>query len=232
MDGQFTTGASQAAGPCALAPVVGRLNFKQVSVEHSLDLKPIFFVLEGSVRARAAASVVLAVALLLSTTACTFFAQDATLKAYDPSDGVGATVGVIDVRNALLLSKNGQEASLLINLVNTGEKTENVLIQYVGTNSDGEKSKVNTRVTVAAGAVKTFGSKTTPQLLFNGIDTKPGALFPVWVQYGDVTGQELLVPVLNGSLTEYTNLLPSPTPTPKVSGIPMPTPLASATTAP
>ncbi len=180
-------------------------------------------------RARIAASVVLATVLLLSTTACTFFSTQATLKAYDPSDGVGASVGDIQVRNALLLTKNGQQASFLVNLINDGQNTERVLIQYESTGSGGVAHKVDTNVTLAPGEVKTFGSKDTRQFVLNGINTKPGALFPVWVQYGSVTGKQMLVPVLDNSLAEYAHLLPTPKPKPTATPTVTPTPTPSPT---
>jgi len=174
-----------------------------------------------------------AASLLLSTAGCSFFAPQATLKHYDPSDGVGTSVGQVKVRNALLLTKDGQDASFLVNLINDGEKTVNVLIQYDGTTASGKTGKVDTRVQLDAGEVKTFGSSDTRQLLFNGIDSEPGSLFPVFVQYGTQTGEQLLVPVLDGSLSEYSKLLPSPLPTatPSTSptATPVPTPTASTT---
>ena len=97
-------------------------------------------------RARIAATVVVAASLLLSTTGCSFFAPQSTLKRYDPSDGVGATVGQVKVRNALLLSEDGQQASFLVNLINGSEKTVTVLIQYDGTTASGVTGKVDTRV--------------------------------------------------------------------------------------
>jgi len=185
------------------------------------------------VRARIAATVVVAASLLLSTAGCSFFAPQATLKRYDPSDGVGATVGQVKVRNALLLTKDGQVASFLVNLVNDGEKTVNVLIQYNGTTASGTSGKVDTRVQLDAGEVKTFGSSETRQLIFTGIDSKAGSLFPVFVQYGTQTGEQLLVPVLDGSLSEYSTLLPTPLPTttPPVNPtiIPVPSPTAATT---
>jgi len=185
------------------------------------------------VRARIAATVVVAASLLLSTAGCSFFAPQATLKRYDPSDGVGATVGQVKVRNALLLTKDGQVASFLVNLVNDGEKTVNVLIQYNGTTASGTSGKVDTRVQLDAGEVKTFGSSETRQLIFTGIDSKAGSLFPVFVQYGTQTGEQLLVPVLDGSLSEYSMLLPTPLPTttPPVNPtiIPVPSPTAATT---
>lgn len=178
-------------------------------------------------RARIAASVVLAASLLLTTTGCTFLVDQATVKSYDPSDGVGATVGDVKVRNALLLSSDGQNASFLVNLVNDGDTTVSVLIQYDGMDAAGTPGKVDTNVQLDAGEVKTFGSADTRQLVFRGIGTQPGALFPVWVQYGTNTGKQLLVPVLDGSLTEYAGLLPTPVPTATPTSIAAPSPSPS-----
>ena len=184
-------------------------------------------------RARIAATVIVAASLLLSTAGCSFFAPQATLKHYDPSDGVGTTVGNLKVRNALLLTNDGQQASFLVNLINDSEKTVNVLIQYDGTTANGAPGKVDTRVQLDAREVKTFGSSDTRQLLFSGINSKAGSLFPVFVQYGTLTGEQLLVPVLDGSLPEYSKLLPSPlptaTPTANPTVIPVPTPTATTT---
>ena len=167
--------------------------------------------------------------LLLSTAGCSFFAPQATLKHYDPSDGVGTTVGNVKVRNALLLTNDGQQASFLVNLINDSEKTVNVLIQYDGTTANGASGKVDTRVQLDAREVKTFGSSDTRQLLFSGINSKAGSLFPVFVQYGTLTGEQLLVPVLDGSLPEYSKLLPSPLPTANPTVIPVPIPTPTAT---
>ena len=185
-------------------------------------------------RARIVATVVVAASLLLTTAGCSFFAPQSTLKSYDPSDGVGAVLGQVKVRNALLLTKDGQEASFLVNLINDGTTTVNVLIQYDGTTESGAPGKVDTRVQLDAGAVKTFGSSDTRQLLFRGIDSKPGSLFPVFVQYGTNTGKQLLVPVLDGSQSQYSTLLPSPPPTatPPVSPTVIPVPSPTPTTTP
>ncbi len=182
-------------------------------------------------RTRIAATVVVAASLLLTTAGCSFFAPQSTLRQYDPSDGVGATVGTVQIRNALLLTDDGKVASFLVNLINDGQKTVNVLIQYDGTTESGQSGKVDTRVQLDAGEVKTFGSSTTRQLLFTGIDSKAGSLFPVFVQYGTLTGKQLLVPVLDGSLPEYSKLLPSPVPTatPPVTPTVIPVPTPSAT---
>jgi hypothetical protein len=186
------------------------------------------------VRARIATTVIVAASLLLATTGCSFFAPQSTLKRYDPSDGVGAAVGQVKVRNALLLTSDGQLASFLVSFINDSPEPVDVLVQYDGTTADGTRGKVDTRIQLMAGEVKTFGSSTTPQLVFTGINTNAGSLLPVFVQYGTLTGEQLLVPVLDGSLDEYSTLLPTPLPTTTPSANPtvVPVPSPTATTAP
>ncbi len=66
------------------------------------------------------------------------------------------------------------------------------------------------------------------QAVLEGIDTPPGSLLKIYVQYGTVPGKQFEVPVLDASLLEYTSLIPSPmptpTPTPTLTPGPTPTP--------
>jgi len=164
------------------------------------------------VRARSAVSVVLVAGVLLGTSGCTFFTVQSTLQRYDPSNGVGTQVGTVKVRNALLLSADGETASFLVNLINDGQDPVDLRVQYTSTNG-----KVTSTFHLEAGAVKTFGSKTTSQLVFKNIGKVAGTLLPVYFQYGSVSGQQLLVPILDGSQSEYSGLLPTSTPTPTPS---------------
>ena len=159
-----------------------------------------------SAAARAAASVVLAGALLVGTTGCTFVSQQATLIEYDPSDGIGTQVGDVAVRNALaLINEDGHAVSLMVTFVNTGSKIANLSIQY---QSGGEKT--TTTKSVRAGDVASYG--TTPdetQIIILNPGVKAGGLYPVYFQYGDNEGKELLLPVMNAdSHPEYKDLLP------------------------
>jgi hypothetical protein len=181
------------------------------------------------VRSRRAASVVLAAIVLLGTAGCSFFAPQTTLKPYNPSDGVGAKVGNIVVSNALLLSKDGKTGSLLVNLINDGDSDVTVKFQYDAT-VDGTAAKVNTDVVVDPGAATSFGGNGDKKFYLDGISTKPGELFPIYVQYGQQTGKEMLIPVLDGTLPQYTNLMP--TPAPSASATPSPTASATPTATP
>ena len=59
------------------------------------------------------------------------------------------------------------------------------------------------------------------------LDSDPGALVTIFVQYGTETGKSFVVPVLTGALGEYATLLPSPTPSGEAT--PSSTPLPEAT---
>lgn len=160
-------------------------------------------------RVRIATSVVLAAGILLGTSACNFLTPQATTTHYDAGDGVSGNVGDVAIRNAILLSNDGSTANLLVTVINQGDSAHSLNVQY---STDAEK--VTQKVTVKANSSVTIGTPDAPTVTLENIDTPPGALFPVFLQYGDETGVELLVPVLDGTLNEYSTLMPSETPTP------------------
>jgi hypothetical protein len=161
------------------------------------------------VRARIAATVVLAAGILIGTTGCGLIAPQATQLQYDPSDGVGADVGEVDIRNALLIAdEDGASATLVASLVNRGDESHRVSVQY-----EGNAGKVTEEVTVPARSSIVLGGDEGPTLTLREIEAQPGSLFPVFFQYGEETGAELLVPVLTNALEEYSTLAPTPEPT-------------------
>ncbi|MEO6941934.1 MAG: hypothetical protein ABI238_05765 [Terrimesophilobacter sp.] len=160
-------------------------------------------------KARLAASAILVALLVGGTTGCTYMTPQATMTKYDPSDGIGATVGDIKVNNALLVTDDGQSASLLINLDNMSAYGIQVSIQY----EDAAKTKVDGSIFVNANTVTSLNGTDGAKFVLTGIDAPAGSLFPVFIQYGDVSGKQLMLPVLapNG---EYAGLAPTSTPTP------------------
>jgi hypothetical protein len=158
------------------------------------------------VKARVATSVALALAVAFGTAGCGFVAPQATTKHYDASDGVGGSVGAIDIRNALIITdaKGGTVGNLVATLVNTDSKSHRVAIS-----ADGSSKAY---VTVQPGQVKKLGEDpengSASNVLIPEFTGKPGALFPVYFQYADNTGANLKVPVLDGALTEYKNMVP------------------------
>lgn len=173
--------------------------------------------LEGLVRARIAASIVLAIAVTLGTAGCGFLAPQSTTRHYDASDGVSGNVGDIAVRNALIVTGDGTTGNLVVTLVNSGAVAHRVQIER------GTGSQESTSVVVGAGQTKELGSAGDTIILFRDLNSIPGSLYPLYFQYGAQTGLPLRVPVLDGGLPEYADLTPAhvaadtlatPTPTP------------------
>jgi hypothetical protein len=172
------------------------------------------------VRARVAASAGLMALVAVALAGCNFFTPQSTQVPYDPSDGVSAQVGDVHVLNAVIVSEDGDSGNLLFSAVNSGSDDVALTLQF---ESDGEKITLD--VDVPAGTTGAFGYGESGQLFLAGIDTQPGGLLPVYFQYGDEQGRQLLVPVLGGELEQYQGFLPSPTPTPT----PTPTETAAPT---
>jgi len=164
------------------------------------------------VRARIAASVVLAAGILFGTSACGFFAPQSTLIQYNASDGVSGDLGAIQIRNGLLLSADGQLANLVVSVVNPTDSVQNLLVQY-----ESSTGKVSQNVDIEPNTTVTLGTDGAPSVVLENMDSQPGSLFPVFFQYGEETGIQLLLPVLTGFHDEYSNLLPTIAPSPSAT---------------
>lgn len=177
-------------------------------------------------KARIAASVVLAAALVLGTAGCSLIATQNTMKQYDPSDGVDANVGSVNIRNAIVFSKGGiSDASLVVSFLNNSDDDIQLTVQYKSGTED-----VNVTADLPAHEVTSFGAAGQEKLVLSQPGAVPGTLIPIWFQYGTTTGKQVQVPVLNASQSEYEGLLPTPSPTPtNIPGAtltPTPTPTA------
>lgn len=161
--------------------------------------------------ARGAASLILAGALALGMTGCGFVVPQATLIHYAPSDGAQTNVGDIKVRNAIAISEDGKDASLVMTVINSGSSAITVDFQY----TDATGTSITESVPVPARGSVSLGNAGEKQLVLSGIDVVLGSTIPVYVQYGKVGGAEILVPVLSPeNSAEYDGLKPTPLPTP------------------
>lgn len=174
-------------------------------------------------RARVVASAALAAVVAIVLGGCNLITSPETLKPYDASDGVSTRVGDVDVLNAVVLSEDGVNGNLVFTALNSSAKPVTLLVQYA---SLGAKADVNLKL--APDASTDFGGfNDSDQIFLTAIDTKPGTLIPIYFQYGDQPGSQLMVPVLDGSLEQYSPYLPqtpTPTPTPTDEATPTPTP--------
>ena len=168
-------------------------------------------------RARVTASIAAAAALAALLAGCTFLTPQATLKHYDPTDGVNASVGDIRLSNALVVSDDGSDGNLLMSALNTSNKDVTLSVQW-GSGSD----KTTIEVDLPSGKATQIGYGDDGQEFLADIGTNPGGLLPIYFQYGDQPGKQLNVPVLDGSLAQYSELTPTPTPTPTPTETPIP----------
>jgi hypothetical protein len=174
------------------------------------------------VRARIGAVLALAGLISFGTAGCAFITPQATTKIIEAANGVNGQVGTIDIRNATLISDDeGGTASLLVSFYNSGVSTQQLTVQFV---SGGEK--VDEKVFIPGGGTTSFGADGEKQIVLTALDAKAGSLFPVFFQYGDVEGKQLLIPVLTTEFAEYKGLAPTPVPTdsPEPDETPLPTP--------
>lgn len=156
-------------------------------------------------KARLAASAILVALLAAGTTGCAFMTPQVTTLAYDPSDGIGTTLGDIKVNNALLVTDDGENASLVISLHNASDFGVRVSVQY----EDASNAKVDDSIYVNSQSVISLGAAGPSSVTLHGIDAPAGSLFPVFLQYGDVTGEQLWLPVLTPT-GPYAGLAPAP----------------------
>lgn len=172
-------------------------------------------------KARRAASIALAVSLLVGTAGCTLASDSVDLK-YAPSDGTAADIGELHLLNVIGLSENGDDVSLLMTIVNDADEDVEVNLQF--TDESGEKDTLT--VTVRANSSEQFGGSGDEEVVARNVGAAVGGLLPVYVQYGDEPGKQLQVPVLDGAIAEYADLLPEPEPEPTVEPTPTETPAA------
>lgn len=155
-------------------------------------------------RRRFFAPLVLATAVITGTTGCTLSAEIATMQEYDPSDGVGADIGDLALRNILLISNDAGEANLVMTVVNTSGEDITLNVQF-----DDGAARVTEPLELPAVPERTrVGDDPRAGILVSGPELVIGGLFPVYFEYGSVPGELVFVPVLDGTLPEYELLVP------------------------
>ncbi|WP_203136049.1 DNA modification methylase [Microbacterium sp. JZ31] len=154
---------------------------------------------------RILASLSLGAVVLLSATGCASLTHQATTIQYSPSDGVNVPepdggAAPIQVRNAVIITDaQGTDGNLAAALVNDTEESATLNLEW------GEQTAT---VRVPAGETISLGSGDDEPLLLEGIDTEAGATLPLYFQSGDSEGVIAEVPVLDGCLEHFADLVP------------------------
>lgn len=156
-------------------------------------------------KSRLIASLALSALVVLGTSGCALLSTQATTIPYSPSDGVNIPdSGPLQVRNVLIVSdEEGVDGNLVAAIVNATNDAHTLNIEW------GEgSSKSSETIRVPALSTVSLGTAETDPLPVMGIDTKPGANLPMYFQSGDGEGILFDVPVLDGALPYYGDLLP------------------------
>lgn len=166
-------------------------------------------------------AVALAVAAVLS--GCSATNPITTEKPYAASDGVRATLGDLTAENLLLIAAEADgPAALQGALTNRGEDALTVELSTTGT---GE------RIRVASGETVYLGGTQGEDVV---LDTPvgPGAVTDLTLTTGPGGSETVPVPVLDGTLPEYADLVPEPEPTVEPTATATAEPGTEATEAP
>ncbi|MFB7252055.1 DNA modification methylase [Microbacterium sp. NPDC056234] len=159
-------------------------------------------------KSRLVASVVLSAVVLTGATGCTFITPQASTIAYSASDGVNVadSSGPVAIRNAMIIAdESGELGNLVAAFVNpTGEDVV-VTVELQGLEPF--------EVEVPAEETVSLGANEEPLLLDSAdadgdLSFAPGSTVEVYFQSGDGTGDAVSVPVLDGALPYYSDLVP------------------------
>ena len=151
--------------------------------------------------------VALAVAAVLAsglTAGCSVTNPQETARSYMPSDGVEAQLGDgLVATNLLLIAEDAQsEAVLVARVVNSG--TEPATVRITSTEAD-----VDVEVEVEPGQTYAVGGQDADeQVTIDSLGVMPGQRLPMTVGADGAEPVQVSVPVLDGTLPEYADLLP------------------------
>ena len=159
-------------------------------------------------KSRLAASIALSALVVVGATGCSMISPQATTIDYSASDGANVPQrGPIEVRNAfLVVDAAGTTGNLVAGLVNNTADAATIHISI----GDG----VSQSVRIPAHKAVSLGGDDAEPLRFEGIDTKAGATIEVYFQSGDAEGIKYAIPVLDGTLSYYSQLVPTAQPSP------------------
>lgn len=156
---------------------------------------------------RPRALVALALAAASVTAGCSVTNPQTTQLQYAPGDGVEARLGQDVTVASVLFVAAGEDSpgTLIARVVNDG--TEPVTVQITG-------DDVDVSVDVAPGETYEIGPEGDEEVVVDPIGAVPGTTIPLTVALEGTDASEQIRPtVLDGTLEEYADLVPTSSPT-------------------
>ncbi|WP_404438114.1 DNA modification methylase [Microbacterium aerolatum] len=153
-------------------------------------------------KSRLVASAAVSALVLLGATGCTFITPQSTEIQYSASDGINIpdSDGPLQIRNAMIIAtEDGSTGNLVAAIVNPTKQAEVLTVELEGAEP--------LTVRVGAGDTLSLGANAEP-LRIDDLNTMPGATVEVYFQSGDATGSAAELPVLDGTLPYYSDLVP------------------------
>lgn len=154
-------------------------------------------------RPAALAAVILAAVV---TAGCSATNPLATTIEYAPSDGVEGRSGDLTLTSVLIVTdEEGAPGNLIARAVNDGNDPIGMVL------SGSDEAEFEYSLDVAPNDTVDIGPE-GQQVLIDSVDAVPGALVPVTATIDGGEPIELTVPVLDGTLEEYADLVPTDAP--------------------
>lgn len=136
------------------------------------------------------------------TTGCQFMQPVRSLDPYAPSDGFQTDIDELKARNMMILELENDHA-LIGSFINSGDTDLDVTVQVISGDN-----RTDTAIEVPAGGKTDMGyNGNAPKRLELPGDVIAGQLYPIFIQVENETPRELLVPVLDGALEEYQEMI-------------------------
>ncbi len=156
----------------------------------------------GDLPGRRTAVAVVAVSLALGTAGCSVTNPITTLNDYAASDGTLAEVGELRAINLLVLaSAEGAEGTALGGVSNTGAEAVEVTLAF-------PEGSASTSFDLAPGETVTLGPDQEEHFEIDSVPVPPGTYVELSIGTGRDGTTTVQVPVLDGTLPEYAELVP------------------------
>lgn len=169
---------------------------------------------------RALAASALALASLTAATGCTYTNAQQTAASYAPGAAAAVSLGTVHVAGLFVATGGEGPASLVARIVNSGDDA--VSVKIAGT---GDASSLSGTFQVQPATTYDVGPAGEQTVTASSFSTPPGQVVTMEVTAAGDT-QQLAVPVLDGTLEQYAQYVPTATPTTT------PTPLVTSSNSP
>lgn len=140
----------------------------------------------------------------MAFTGCSAINQQSTTMVYSASDGVRANMGQLELRNVLIVSETAGGPG---NIVGTFYNNSDAEITLTVAGGQGAQAEI----VVAPGAPTVLGVDTA-RVELSPVTQPPGSIEALEMSTSAGETQTLKVPVLNGALAEYKDMLPTEAP--------------------